>query len=140
MDPHAHPVLADVLALMLSSDHHCRYTVDTVMRCIVPPIHLGQHIGVERNGRFVAWASWAWLTPSKAEAFLAGDYNIQPGDWRSGDTLVFMDFIAPDGDARALYRTLRNLFATIPADIVPGAAWVRFTKHGRIGVANNGQR
>lgn len=131
-------MLEQVLHLMHLSPHHRAYTVDTVLRCIAPPIHLDQHIGVERNGQLVAWASWAWLTQGKADAFLAGEYKIQPGDWRSGDTLVIMDFIAPNGDARALHRTLRNLFATLPTDILPGATWVRFAKRGRIGTANNG--
>lgn len=131
-------VLEHVLHLMQFSPHHRAYTVDTVLRCIVPPIHLDQHIGIARNGRLVAWASWAWLTHGKAEAFLGGEYKMQPSDWRSGNALVIMDFIAPHGDARTLHRRLRTLFATIPADILPGATWVRFAKHGKIGAATNG--
>lgn len=131
-------MLEQVLHLMHCSPHHRAYTVDTVLRCVMPPLHLDQNTGIERDGHLMAWASWAWMTPDKAEAFLGDEYKIQPGDWRSGERLVIMDFIAPFGDARALHRTLRNLFATIPTDILPGATWVRFAKHGKIGAANNG--
>jgi len=131
-------MLEPVLHLMHLSPHHRAYTVDTMLRCIVPPLHLGQHIGIERKRKLVAWASWAWMTQDKANAFLVGDYNIQPGDWRAGESLVIMDFIAPHGDARDLHRHLRNIFATLPYAILPGAAWVRFAKHGRIGNMKNG--
>ena len=131
-------MLEPVLHLMHLSPHHRAYTVDTVLRCIVPPLHLDQHIGIERNGQLVAWASWAWMTKDKAAAFLAGDYKIQPVDWCAGDSLVIMDFIAPHGDVRDLHRHLRNTFAPIPHAILPGAAWARFSKQGRIGKTNNG--
>lgn len=129
-----------VLCLMHQSIHHRAYTVDTVLRCIVPPIHLDQCVCVEKNGQLTAWASWAWLAKDKADAFLTGDYKIQPGDWASGENLVIMDFIAPGGDARTLYREIRRTFESIPADILPGATWVRFAKHGRIGKMNNGKQ
>lgn len=131
-------MLEQVLHLMHRSPHHRAYTVDTVLRCIVPPLHLDQHIGVERDGRLTAWASWAWLAPDKAAAFLVGEYKMRPLDWRSGETLVIMDFIAPSGDAMALYRQLRNTFEPVPSDSPRSAAWVRFAKHGRIGKMNNG--
>ncbi len=130
-------MLEQVLRLMHRSPHHRGYSVDTVLRCILPPLELGQHTWVARGGEITAWASWAWLTEPVAEAFLHDDYKLRPDDWCSGDTLVFMDFIAPKnpgerGDALALYQQLRDTFRHIPARDLPGAAWVRFAKQGKI--------
>lgn len=126
-------MLEQVLRLMDRSPHHRGYSVDTILRCIVPPLQLGQYAGIERGGRLVAWASWAWLPPAKAEPFLKDAYKIQPQDWCSGDALVFMDFIAPDGDALRLFGHLKRTFDAHPA------AWVRFAKHGKIVRVNHGK-
>lgn len=132
-------MLQNVLRLMQASAHHRAYTVDTLLRCVLPPLDLNQHVCVIRDGRLVAWASWAWLPGDKADAFLHGDYRVQPDDWCSGERLVFMDFIAPYGHALALYGQLRRTFKDIPAHVLPGASWVRFAKQGKIVSVNNGQ-
>jgi len=135
-------MIDQVLRLMHRSPHHRRYTVDTIVRCIQPPLDLGQHTWVERDGQVVAWASWAWLPEDKAEAFLNDAYKLHPDDWCSGGSLVFMDFIAPPecgSHAMALYRQLKDTFKGIPATEVSGAAWVRFAKHGKIVRVKNGQ-
>jgi len=132
-------MLEHVLNLMRRSDHHRNYSVDTILRCIVPPLERGQHTYLVRDGAVVACGSWAWLPEGKAEAFLHDAYKLKPDDWCSGDTLVFMDFIAPGGHALALYGQLRRTFKDIPATELPGASWVRFAKHGKIVQVKNGQ-
>ena len=132
-------MLEHILGLMQQSDHHRNYNVDTILRCIVPPLERGQHTYLVRDGAVVAWASWAWLPECKAKAFLHDAYKLKPDDWCSGDTLVFMDFIAPGGPALALYGQLRRTFKDIPASELPGASWVRFAKHGKIVKVKNGQ-
>jgi len=131
-------MLEHVLNLMQRSDHHRKYSVDTILRCIVPPLERGQHTYLVRDGAVVAWASWAWLSEGKAKAFLHGAYKLQPDDWHSGENLVFMDFIAPDGHALALYGQLRRTFKGSSASSLPGASWVRFAKHGKIVQVKNG--
>ena len=131
-------MIEPVLRLMARSPHHRTYSVETVLRCIAPPLDLGQHVGIVEQGQLVAWASWAWMAPDKAEAFLQDAYTLCADDWCCGDALVFMDFIAPDGHALALYGKLRRTFKTIPQSELPGASWVRFAKHGKIVRVNNG--
>lgn len=132
-------MLENVLRLMCASPHHRTYTVETVMRCVAPPLDLGQHSALIRDGRLVAWASWAWMAPEKAEAFLNDDHAIRPHDWCAGERLVFMDFIAPYGHALKLYGQLRPTFKDVPAHIVPTASWTRFAKNGKQVRVKNGQ-
>lgn len=127
-------MIENVLHLMHASPHHQGYTVDTILRCITPPLDLAQHTYVIRGGQLVAWASWAWLPDEKAEAFLHDQYRLRPDDWCSGDKLVFMDFIAPFGHALTLYGQLRHVFKDTPTR----ATWVRFAKQGKIVRVKNG--
>ena len=115
-------LIPHVLSLMADSESHSGFTVPQIIRCILPPLYLGQHTGIVEDDRLQAWCSWAFMTPEKADAFLDGNYRIQSGDWAEGTTLVFMDFIAPYGHARKLYRECRRLFGTQPA------GWIRHTK------------
>jgi len=117
-----------ILRLMAASEAHAGFMVPQILRCIVPPLRLGQHTGVVEDGVLVAWASWAFMEPGLADRFLADEHKVQPEDWCSGDRLVFMDFIAPHGHAMPLYRRLRELFGTQPA------AWVRHTRNKRVEV------
>ncbi len=132
-------MIEDVLELMNTSAHHRTYTVDTILRCIQPPLHLGQFTYVVENDCLVAWATWAWLPSDKAEAFLNDEYKLRADDWCSGENLVFMDFIAPYGHALKLYGLLRETFKDIPQSELPGASWVRFAKHGKKVNVKNGQ-
>jgi peptidoglycan hydrolase-like protein with peptidoglycan-binding domain len=72
------------------------------------------------------------MTPDRVQAFLLGQYKLQPSDWCAGEHLVFMDFIAPHGHAMALYGQLRRAFKGIPVHDVPSAVWVRFAKGNKI--------
>lgn len=132
-------MIENVLRLMQQSAFHRAYTVETILRCIQPPLNLAQHISVIRDGQMVAWASWAWMAPDRAQAFLLGQYKLQPSDWCAGEHLVFMDFIAPHGHAMALYGQLRRAFKGIPVHDVPSAVWVRFAKGNKIVSVKNGK-
>lgn len=119
-------MLEQILRLMQTSAHHGTYDVDAVMRCIVPPLNLGQHQFIAKDGVVKAWLSWAWMTPETSEAFLDGAYKVQPADWCAGGDLVFMDVIAQPGYGRALFKQVRPLFMRQDR-----AAWIRHAKGNR---------
>lgn len=125
-------MLDHVLVLLAQSPRHKNFTIEQVNRCIIPPVSLKQCCGIVENGFLVAWASWAFIPREKADIFLDGDYKIQPEDWSSGNVLVFMDFVAPFGHTRQLYRMCRELFPNYPK-----AEWRRHKKSKRVGVRVN---
>ena len=124
--------LEDVLALMNCSAQHRSFDVATVMRCIVPPLRLGQHIWVEDNGAIVAWASWAFMDPDTAKAFLNGAYKVHPDDWCCGEEIIIMDVLAPFGYVGVISRKLRNLFQG------ETVSWLRQSKGNRKTRLKNG--
>ena len=120
-------MLDHVINLLAQSENYKGFTVGQINRCIVPPVNLQQCAGVFENGHLVGWCSWAFLSKEKADIFLEGSYKIQPGDWRSGNVLVIMDFVAPFGDMRKLYKLCRSFF---PQKIK--VSWRRHSKERRV--------
>jgi len=125
-------MLDHVLVLLAHSPTHHYWTIEEVAKRIIPPVNLNQSVGIIENGYLQAWASWGFLSEEKSDKFLNGDYELMPEDWRSGNVLVFMDFVAPYGHTRKLYRMCRNLFPKYPK-----AEWRRHLKNKRVGVALN---
>ena len=124
-------MLDHVIHLLAHSDTHRDWDVGQITRCI-PPVNLEQSMGIIEDGYLKAWVSWGFLSEEKADIFLEGDYDIMPDDWRSGNVLVFMDFVAPFGHTRKLSRMCRNLFPDYPK-----AEWRRHLKQRRFGVSVN---
>jgi len=88
-----------------------------------------QYITLYDEDKIVGFASWGFISQEKAGMFLDGEYELAPEDWRSGDVLIFMDFIAPFGHTIKLTRALRNLFPDTTK-----AEWRRHTQNKRVGV------
>lgn len=119
--------LDHVIYLLQGSEAHSHFDLNTVCRCLIPPVNLKQSIGLFENGFLVAWCSWAFVSREKSDIFLTGEYKIKPEDWRSGDVLIFMDFVAPFGHTRKLYRKCRELFPKYPK-----AEWRRHLKGRKV--------
>jgi len=119
--------LDHVIHLMSQSDVHKNWNMEQVSRIIIPPVNSMQNIGLFRNNQLHDWVSWGFTDREKADMFLDGSYRLQVEDWRSGNVLIFADFITPFGDARKLYRKCRDLFPDYPK-----AEWRRHKKSRRI--------
>ena len=120
-------MLDQVIHLLSQSETHKDFNVEQISRCIIPPVNLQQCAGLFEDGYLTGWCSWAYLSEEKADIFLEGNYKIQPDDWRSGNVLVFMDFVAPFGNFRNLYTLCRSIF---PKNIK--VSWRRHTKQRRV--------
>ncbi|EMS96470.1 RTX toxin acyltransferase family protein [Agrobacterium tumefaciens str. Cherry 2E-2-2] len=109
-------LLGDLVYLMLASDLHRKYYINDIGSVFFPPIDLNQFRIYHRNGRPVGFVTWASLNNEIEGRYLNSDYILRPDDWKSGDQILFMDFIAPFGDARNIVRDLRkNVFPDIAA-------------------------
>jgi cytolysin-activating lysine-acyltransferase len=122
--------LDHVIHLLAHSDIHRKFTMEQADKLFIPPVNLRQNIGIFEFGHLVAWASWMFTDREKADRFLNGEYKLTPPDWSSGDVLVFVDFVAPFGHTRKLYRQCRNLFPEYPK-----AEWRRHKKSRRVNSA-----
>ena len=105
-------LLGEVTMLMMQSKLHCSYFLLDIYQSILPPIDLNQfRIYYKKNGNPVGFVSWAFLSKEKEERYLKGEYSVQINDWNCGDNLIYTDFIAPFGDARAMMKDLgANVF------------------------------
>lgn len=89
-------------------------TIADLSATLLEPLRLGQMRRWYRGATLVGLASWAWLNAQTEARYLAtGDLGA--ADWTSGDTLWFVDFIAPFGHSRAIARDLRGQFPGLTA-------------------------
>jgi cytolysin-activating lysine-acyltransferase len=78
---------------------------------VLPPVQLNQfRIYHNAEKRPVGFASWAKFSPEVEDRFLNGNPVLSLDDWRSGDTIYFMEFIAPFGHITQMVKDLRKLF------------------------------
>ena len=119
--------LDHVIHLLSQSDIYKNFTMSQASKLFVPAVNLRQNVGMFRDGHLVAWSSWMFTDRVKADKFLDGTYKLRAEDWSSGNVLIFVDFVAPFGDARKLYRKCRDLFPDYPR-----AEWRRHKKSRRV--------
>jgi len=87
-------VYGDLMFLAFRSQRHCAMSVQTLRTYLEPPIELGQFRVFRFDGVPRAMYTWARLD-RKAERKLVNGDPLEMDDWRSGDRLWIVDFIAP---------------------------------------------
>ena len=101
--------------LCSQSEHHRSYSKSDAERCILPPLALRQNRFLSSDNVVTGFASWAFLTPDAAQAFVDGTRKLGSLDWDKGSELWLIDVIAPFRDVRWFCRSLRqHLSATYP--------------------------
>ncbi|WFQ81177.1 toxin-activating lysine-acyltransferase [Xenorhabdus sp. SF857] len=89
----AHEIQAMMGGVMLLCQHsplHRRYSVAEWQQRILPSFRLNQFCYYEdEHQRPVAFCNWAFLSDSSRDAILAGEREISPEDWRSGQHIFF---------------------------------------------------
>ena len=81
--------------LMMSSPAHRHLFLGDLEWLVLPPILLRQMRLWRRDGRPVAYASWAEVSEEVEKRILAGVVRLAPPDWNSGDRLWLIDVVAP---------------------------------------------
>lgn len=75
---------------------------------LMPAIETQQMRLYRRGNQPVAFVSWARLSKQVEEAYVRNTSSLRPTDWRSGERLWLIDWVAPFGGTKAIARDLRN--------------------------------
>jgi len=102
-------ILGKLAWLWMNSPLQRDWPVELLSRFALPPIELGQYLLLEREGMPVAYCSWAHLDSRAEAAYMLDASNIALADWKGGDHLWFVDWVAPFGKADSL--ELKNRLA-----------------------------
>ena len=95
--------------LMSRSPVHKHLMITDTEWLVTPPIMLNQFRLWQQKGTPIGFASWAYFGP-EAEGRIVeqGIRRIMPTDWKSGETLWLIDFVAPMGGQEAMLKELRE--------------------------------
>lgn len=106
-------MLGGIVELCRNSAMHRSYLVDDLLARVLPPLELGQFRYYATSDDFpAAFVTWALADDDTVARFARGAPVDGLEAWRSGQTLVFVDLIAPNGSLRAVRRDLNeNVFA-----------------------------
>lgn len=113
-------ILADSIKLFSLSPAHRQYTIADLDTYLLLPIKYGTIRLYYRGDTPIGLTTWCWMHEDKARLFLEGKYHPTDDDFnpenRGGKELWGMEFIAPYGDTRQMFKLLRdtslNLYQT----------------------------
>jgi len=101
----------DCLELWTKVAPYCDFPCQTISWRLAPAIESGQYmVYYQENGLVSGFVTWAWMTD---EEFETRKYcGLEVFERETGDKLVFLDMIAPDGTSGVLRfcRELRKFF------------------------------
>ena len=108
-------ILGEMVWLYSFSGIHRDWPVGSIHQWLLPAIMHKQYRIYHKGKKPVGFVTWAWLSREGETAYVRNTKSLQPKDWKSGDRLWFLDFIAPFGDTKNMAQDLRqNLF---PKDV-----------------------
>lgn len=121
-------LIGQITSLMLSSDVHRQYLIDDIGAMFLPAIHLNQfRLYKNKDGDPIGLVTWAFLSDDLDKKYQKGGIKLGLEDWKSGNTIWIIDFIAPYGHVKQIVKDLRcNIFPD-----KQGKA-LRVTKDGKI--------
>lgn len=93
-DPERLRIYGDLAFLAMRSTHHRAMPVSVLRAALEPPILLGQYKIFRFDGVPRGALTWAWLSDEAEARYLDGE-GFRFEDWRSGETLWIIDFLAP---------------------------------------------
>ena len=130
--------------LVEQSPLHRSWSDGAIGRCIRAAIDVDQYLMLFEGGPPVAFLSWAWLAPHKAEQYIADTHRFRPADFlytSPDDQLWFIDLIAPHGHAMQICRVAQDLVGAMARDRgIFEARMIRQRHPRRIGVFSTAER
>lgn len=104
-------LIGEVAILMMDSSIHKHYRVGDISNIIIPALHLNQFRIYRTGAQPVGFVSWAYLSDEIEKKYTSSPMLLKLPDWRSGNNLFFIDFIAPFGHAKKIIQDLKiNIF------------------------------
>jgi cytolysin-activating lysine-acyltransferase len=97
--------------LMSRSPLHRHLMVTDIEWLLMPPIMLNQFHMWQDQGRPHGFASWAYFGEEQEERIAnKGIRRLMPTDWKTGEALWLIDFVAPFGGQEKMVEELRLKF------------------------------
>ncbi len=94
--------------LMSRSPLHKHLMVTDIEWLLMPPIMLNQLHMWQDQGRPHGFASWAYFGEEQEERIAnKGIRRLMPTDWKTGEALWLIDFVAPFGGQEKMVEELR---------------------------------
>ena len=94
--------------LMSRSPLHKHLMVTDIEWLLMPPIMLNQFHMWQDQGRPHGFASWAYFGEEQEERIAnKGIRRLMPTDWKTGEALWLIDFVAPFGGQEKMVEELR---------------------------------
>lgn len=104
-------VFGEMAWLYARSPLHRDMPVRKLEQWALPAISLSQYRLYRRENRPIGFFTWAKLTKQIETKYALDPQSLQPPQWKSGDRIWLIDFIAPFGGAGEIMRDLRtNVF------------------------------
>ena len=100
------------MRLMSQSDYHRNWDMATFDAEITAAILNSQYqIYFDEQDNPIGLATWAWISDKCRQHLIEEQGALKFNDWKSGEHLLFNDYIAPWGHAKAILKDLRtNVF------------------------------
>ena len=98
--------------LMSQSEYHRNWDMATFDAEITAAILNSQYrIYFDEQDNPIGLATWAWISDECRQHLIEEQGALKFNDWKSGEHLLFNDYIAPWGHAKAILKDLRtNVF------------------------------
>ncbi len=105
---HNAQLFGEIAWLYTQSPLHKDWAVKSLEQWILPAILTRQCRLYKRDGKPIAYVSWAYLSEEAEKRYVRASRDLHPKDWKSGERGWLIDVIAPFGDAKEVTRDLRN--------------------------------
>lgn len=103
-----HAILGEVVRLMLASKLHRGWPLRLIELYVLPALHHQQFRLYRDETRAIGYVSWAWLSQTVEDRYLAGGYQLTLQDWKSGDLPWIVDFVVPYGHIKQVRMSMRR--------------------------------
>lgn len=104
-------LMGEILYLMSASSVHKYFRVVDITNNILPAIELNQYRIYRNSSRPVGFVSWAYFSDELEKKYTNYPTILKLEEWKSGNNLFLIDFIAPFGHAKKIIRDLKdNIF------------------------------
>ena len=105
-----HLNLGYIAGLFSNSKYYVKTSIGHFMASVIPALRFNQFKIFFNGFRPVAYASWALLSDEIQEKYKNGNYPLVMNDWKSGENLWLVEFIAPysQKDRDAVIKNLQE--------------------------------
>lgn len=101
-------ILGELCWLYSQSSLHRAWPMQAVQQWLLPAILTQQMRIYRRAGKPYAFVTWAFLSKEIEERFVLNASSLQPRDWKSGERIWFIDWVAPFGGTREMMLDLKH--------------------------------